>query len=290
MSGIPRARIPPVDSPFFKFRALKKLEIGASLNFDEGMELNRKLRMGLFFGILTLLPCAGAQAGFVFLRADSLDLHDFPSPPAIGTPTDDADLNGVREWQSTRTREECGRATDEAGASLMSFYGMDHAVLSPREIETVNALFQDMADDASEFIVALKVTFRRERPFQRDASIQLCVPAAKGYSYPSGHSTLGQVSARAFALLFPERAIPLLVRSNEIGLDRVIGGVHSPRDISAGQLLGDEIFDALLRSPEFMHRIDEMRSLLRNRVGAHYSAFFPPLPAIALSTHLAHRI
>ena len=223
--------------------------------------ISRSVRV-IFLGLVTFLAATAAEAQFVYLNPNSVDIRSFPAAPVNGSSEDRADLDGVRKLQKTRTGAECARATDEAGASLKSFYGMSHAVLSSRELAAVATLFEEIGDDASEFISPVKNQWRRPRPFRRDPKIRICVPSVSGYSYPSGHATLARVSARAFGLIFPDRARALLTRGNEIGRDRVIGAVHHPIDVQEGNHLGDEIFDALIKSSEFMHRIDEIRAEL----------------------------
>jgi acid phosphatase (class A) len=242
---------------------IKKLVIFSNVNFDLLMNLNRKLSQVALMGFLSIGLVGNSQAAFVYLSPDSINLRAFPPAPMAGSPDDQADLAAVRRYQSIRTVAECARATDEANISLMSFFGMTHAVLSPTEVNTLIPLYTDIADDAEEFIAPLKNSFRRPRPFQRDPSITLCVPLVSGWSYPSGHATLARLSARVLSLIYPERTNALLARGDEIGLDRVIGGVHHPRDILAGQLLGEEVFQALTRNGDFMRRIDTLRAKIR---------------------------
>lgn len=229
------------------------------------MNSNGNLKHALLIGLLSVFATPQARAAFVYLHPYSIDLRKFPPPPRRGSAADEKDLDGVRRFQKTRTRSECARATDEAGASLKSFFGMGRAVLSRDELLLVAGLFQDILDDADEFAHRLKRTYARPRPFIRDANIELCVPSVNGFSYPSAHAVFGRVAARTFGLIFRDRIDELLDRGDEIGLGRVIGGVHHPLDVAAGQLLGDEVFQALTKSEEFMHRIEKIRSRIRLR-------------------------
>ena len=226
------------------------------------MTLFRNFSRAIVFSFVSLSVLSSARAEFVYLREDSIDTRGFPNPPVKASSEDASDLDGVVRIQSSRTRAECKRATDESFASLTSFYGLDHAILSRDELAAVNRLYIEVARDSDEFIHSLKKTYRRVRPYLRDSRVSLCVPPPGGYSYPSGHATLGRVSAHVLALLFPNRAEALYRRGDEVGLDRVIGGVHHPKDIQAGRLLGDQVFSALKKSSEFMRRIDEVRATL----------------------------
>ncbi|MBS1964062.1 MAG: phosphatase PAP2 family protein [Bdellovibrionales bacterium] len=214
-------------------------------------------------GLLFLLLAPAAQADLIFLRPNDIDTRHFPAPPREGSAADAKDIDGVLRWQHDRTKQDCARATDEAGASLKSFYGMSHRVMSDAEITAVKSLYDDIMNDAGEFISPIKKHWARPRPFQRDSRVQICVPKVTGFSYPSGHSTLGRVTALSFGLIFPDRKNALLDRGDEVGTDRVIGGVHHPLDVEMGRKLGDQLFAALKKSPVFNQRIADLKRRLR---------------------------
>jgi acid phosphatase (class A) len=79
------------------------------------------------------------------------------------------------------------------------------------------------------------------------------------FSYPSGHATRGTLLARILAELAPERREALLRVGHQIGYDRVVGGVHYPSDVLAGDRLGDAVADALLADPDFRRQLEDVR-------------------------------
>ena len=43
-----------------------------------------------------------------------------------------------------------------------------------------------------------------------------------------------------------------------VGKNRMLGGVHHPTDIVAGQKLGDALTHRLFSSPEFLQKLDKL--------------------------------
>jgi len=86
----------------------------------------------------------------------------------------------------------------------------------------------------------LKPLFARPRPFEVFPDIELLVPAASGWSFPSSHAA---TSAAAAALLWRRHAYPA-ARATFTALavliicSRVYVGVHYPLDILGGAALG----------------------------------------------------
>ena len=69
-------------------------------------------------------------------------------------------------------------------------------------------------------------------------------------SYPSGHSIRATLFAEVLASLLPQDRDALIARSQQVGWDREIAGVHFPSDIFAGRVLGHALANALLANPE----------------------------------------
>lgn len=73
--------------------------------------------------------------------------------------------------------------------------------------------------------------------------------------------------AHLFALvlsdLVPDQSSSFEERAREVALDRVIGGVHHPSDIAAGQDLARQIHAQLLKNPAYLADLDKVRGLLK---------------------------
>ena len=82
----------------------------------------------------------------------------------------------------------------------------------------------------------IKRTVSRPRPSRRETWASLVREPDK-FSFPSGHSTAAKAVAAAYALAFPELALPLVVLAVLVGASRVFLGVHYPGDVLIGQLI-----------------------------------------------------
>ncbi len=71
----------------------------------------------------------------------------------------------------------------------------------------------------------------------------------KNASYPSGHSTVGNLDAMILAELIPDQKDALLKRGQQIGDDRIVAGVHFPSDVEAGHKLAEDLFARLKANP-----------------------------------------
>jgi len=107
--------------------------------------------------------------------------------------------------------------------------------------------------DATEHPVidSAKKDWSRPRPFSQDKRVHPPIDLPKNASYPSGHSTVGDLDALILAELAPDLKEAILARGLQIGDDRVIAGVHFPSDVDAGHTLANALFAKLTASPAF---------------------------------------
>ncbi len=174
-------------------------------------------------------------------RAELFDIGPFPLPGSI---EEAIDVKTLLFYQSMRSQEDCDYAAAESDdVSLQNFFGGKHGLLTDDEIKKANRKMITLKAKALYKIVREKERYDRPRPYDSHPEIQPCIEKEASASYPSGHSMFGRMYARVLSFLHPERAILLMKRGNEIGENRMIGGVHYPSDVRAGQKLGDELAD-----------------------------------------------
>lgn len=113
----------------------------------------------------------------------------------------------------------------------------------------------------------VKVIFKTPRPWVRDPSlkaVEAAVPAATGYSFPSGHTqsavgTFGVVTVTAKKRFLKIAAIILALL---VGFSRMYLGVHTPADVLVGFLISAVLvtvfglfFSFAPKTPKTMHII-----------------------------------
>src|SRR5262249_23244172 len=98
-----------------------------------------------------------------------------------------------------------------------------------------------------------------------------CRPLESGpaysYSYPSGHSTFGAMTAILLANMVPEKRNQIFTRGWEYGRNRVVGGVHYPSDVEAGRIEATVMVSAMMQNPAFKSDFAVVKAELRHVLG-----------------------
>lgn len=87
----------------------------------------------------------------------------------------------------------------------------------------------------------MKLVIRRKRPFNNLKDIRIVGERARGHSFPSGHTSQAFFLATLFIQHFSAGimgAIVLYSIALIVGITRIYIGVHYPRDVVAGSVLG----------------------------------------------------
>jgi len=122
-----------------------------------------------------------------------------------------------------------------------------------------------------------KKFFHRDRPFVGTKKIT-CVDRStvgNSYSYPSGHSALGWMTALIVSELAPDRAGWVMARGRAYGESRAVCGMHWESDVEAGRYVGAAVVAALHSSAQFRADMDAARAEVtaaRTTAGATDSA------------------
>jgi hypothetical protein len=208
---------------------------------------------------------AGAPAGFQFPKMTPYYMTSpsqfRPLPhPARGSPAFEADLQIVRAaalarsgddiWLANYWNLNLGTVTalgywDERAAEYIADAGLDE-----RDASHIFALTNSAGLDALIGCWDAKYYYMLLRPSMADASISRS-PGIPGFpyglpnhpSYPSGHSCVSAAAVRVIASYFPEHAATLNAQVADAGKSRVVGGIHYPFDVTAGQALGRQVAD-----------------------------------------------
>lgn len=178
-----------------------------------------------------------------------------PPPPANGSPEDRADLQAVKDWTRTRTKEMCDRFAVQKNAQIRTFFSQ-----APNYTPEQEKIFCRVISDVTKAVGILKDSWGRPRPPARDSSIRTCPGgSSSGQAYPSGHAAISRAYALLLAQMDPANANRYFEEAKQAGLYRVIGSVHHPLDIIAGAELSDVMFAKMLENPAFQEDLKKLK-------------------------------
>jgi acid phosphatase (class A) len=233
------------------------------------------LRLGLFgSAVIFVLPGRSQenmmQPGALvvsvlnrFARIDALDMKSIvPPPPAAGSVAAQSELQTLLQIQAWRTDEQVAWARTVARDVVFNCAAIIGSWFTPERLPRTTAFFNLIADDMKALDALAKKPFLRQRPSQVDARIEPCVTTPPSTSYPSGSATQSLVWAELLAEVFPAKREELLNRAERAAWGRVIGGVHYPSDLVAGQMLARAYLAECRKSQVFQEAFAASRAEL----------------------------
>ena len=196
-----------------------------------------------------------------FLRVQDFEISRFlPSPPALGSLAEVADLEVVAQTQAWRSSEAEAWARAVDRDSVWKFDTVLGSWFAAERLPRTARFFWELTVDVHAISEAAKVLHARPRPPKRDARLNPCVPLPPNDSYPSGHSLQAFVRAGVLAEIFPEHREALLARAHRAAWARILGGVHYPTDDVAGRLLAEATLQRLKTQERFRQAVAVCRS------------------------------
>ena len=153
---------------------------------------------------------------------------------------------------------------DESAPINEVFGGMLDITLDYENTPEIMNLYERAVTDALAANKKVKNIFQRTRPFAqfKEASLkpETDEEEAGTYSYPSGHSTRGWMTALVLATVIPEAAEALFFRARLYSLNRVICGHHWKTDIDASLMLATGIFATIVCTDEYQAQLVKARA------------------------------
>ena len=174
------------------------------------------------------------------------------APPAFGSAEFTSALAEVRAMTGGLTPAQLTLVQDWAPKGGAFMNGVTSELLvsrqkSDREAARVLALANMAAFDVSNACFDAKLAYYYIRPSQADTAIKPAIAVPNHPSYPSGHSCIMSSYATVIASVFPEERTRLTAMVEEAGLSRMLGGLHFRFDCVAGQQLGRQVGEQVLR-------------------------------------------
>jgi len=215
------------------------------------------------------VPAARPRIGYLSPGAAPDILRVLPPPPVEGDTRDAADLavfrstrrfEGGPRWALALRDNQLGTTT-----LLQTFSCALDAAIAPADAPALVRLLSQAGVDAGVASASGKSTWKRKRPFEREAG-PTCIGQADSErlarvssDYPSGHATAGWMAGRLLAEVVPDRATEILERARKFGESRVVCGVHHVTAVEAGFMTAESVLSALHGVPAFRSDLDAAR-------------------------------
>ena len=132
------------------------------------------------------------------------------------------------------------------------------------------ALWEHISNDQSIVVSAAKKHFQHPRPYGLDPNIKsICgsTPGGAKNSYPSGHGTVGYLSALVLSMMVPEKQEAIRERADEYAHNRVVCGDHYAADLVASKEAAELIMGNMIGNPRFQKEFAAAKEELRKALG-----------------------
>ncbi len=189
-----------------------------------------------------------------------------PPPPENDNPRFYNDWYYYQWGKSMRVGDRYEQAIQDADYNKIftSFNGAMGIALSEENTPVLWKLMKSLHKDLGKATKHPKDYYKRVRPFATfnepcgdpNASEKL----ASSPSYPSGHTTTAWGIGLVLAEINPEGMDSIFSRAYQVGISRVILGVHYKSDTQAGYMLASMVVAHLHSIPAFMELLQEAKA------------------------------
>jgi acid phosphatase (class A) len=188
-------------------------------------------------------------------------------PPALDSPKMSKDLAEIFAIHRSPGPQEIEKANwDNQHENIWAIAKVLGDKFTPEAMPATASLWADVNNDQAMFVSAAKKYFQHPRPFDLDPAVQsVCgmKPGAAKNSYPSGHGTMGYVSALLLSMMVPEKAAVLHARADEYAHNRVVCGEHYAADAIGSRESAGIVVGNMLASQRFQEKFAAAKAEVR---------------------------
>jgi hypothetical protein len=214
------------------------------------------LRQGVTYGDLPpwnqTLPVDPTAGTWQPLILDSANLFHAPPPPANSSAQTMHDMEEIVAALNNRTcftdfivfkwaNEQPGRWAAEIMDDLMNRYGWDAPKTARAEAILYAAMYDSLLTTWHE-----KYRYLRARPALLQTGLPTVILTPKHPSYPAGHGTYVAAAVTVLQSFFPDEHSEYEYLVPEVNNARVWAGVHFRGDMLAGNMIGEQVANAVL--------------------------------------------
>jgi hypothetical protein len=214
------------------------------------------LRQGVTYGDLPpwnqAVPADPTAGSWQPLILESTDLFHAPPPPANSSAQTMHDMEEIVAALNNRTcytdfisfkwaNEQPGRWPAEIMDGLMSRYDWDAPTTARAEAILYAAMYDSLLTTWRE-----KFRYLRSRPALLEPGLPTVILTPKHPSYPAGHGTYVGAAVTVLQEFFPDESSEYEYLIPEVNNARVWAGVHFRDDMLAGNIIGEQVAEAVL--------------------------------------------
>jgi hypothetical protein len=214
------------------------------------------LRQGVTYGDLPpwnqAVPADPTAGSWQPLILESTDLFHAPPPPANSSAQTMHDMEEIVAALNNRTcytdfisfkwaNEQPGRWPAEIMDGLMSRYDWDAPTTARAEAILYGAMYDSLLTTWHE-----KFRYFRPRPALLEPGLPTVILTPKHPSYPAGHGTYVGAAVTVLQEFFPDERSEYEYLIPEVNNARVWAGVHFRDDMLAGNIIGEQVADAVM--------------------------------------------
>ena len=193
------------------------------------------------------------------------------APPALDSKKMAKDIAEIYALHRSASPQEIEKANwDNKHENIWAIGMVLGSQFTPEALPATAALWADVDNDQSIFVSAAKKFFQHPRPYDLDSNVQsVCgsKPGGAKNSYPSGHGTVGYLSAALLSMMVPEKQEVIRARADEYAHNRVVCGDHYAADLPASKEAAELILGNLAGNPRFLSEFAAAKAEVRKALG-----------------------
>ena len=229
----------------------------------------------IIFPLLFLSLCLIAEEPHPYFSVPDMPnaLHYLPAPPQTDEMRFAYDTAQYQWGKRMRPTARGAKAKADAEYSIARMAAIFSPVMgieiSKENTPQIWKLLTDATKTAGFACDSAKITYMRPRPYMFFNEPTL-VPEdeetlRKNGSYPSGHTTLGWVTALILVEINPQAQDAILREGYEYGQSRVIAGFHWQSDVDAARLVASAAFARLHTSKAYRKQLCKAQKEFRKK-------------------------
>ena len=192
-------------------------------------------------------------------------------PPALDSKRMSKDLAEIFAIHRSATPQEIEAANwDNKHEDLFAIAKVLGAKFTRESMPATAQLWADMDNDQGIVVSAAKKFFQHPRPYDLDSSIKsICgaTPGGPKNSYPSGHGTIGYLSALVLTMMVPEKGEAIRARADQYAHNRVVCGDHYASDLEGSKQAAELIMGNMIGNPKFQQEFAAAKAEVRQALG-----------------------